>query len=105
MTNDADEFVAAAGELKGTITDAKAKHLLKLEAALIVGYQMRKAQNNYWRAKTGKKELLIDAKRLENAFDLRCAELIREGVDLNERREGNGNNQGGTGRPEVSITD
>jgi len=105
MTNDADKLAAAAAELKDTITDAKAKLLLKLEAALIVGYQMRKAQNTYWRAKTGKKELLIDAKRIENAFDLRCAELIREGVDLNRQRNRNGTNQGRTGRTNVSTTD
>ena len=105
MTDEEDKLAIAAVELKDTITDAKAKLLLKLEAALIVGYQMRKAQNTYWRAKTGKKELLIDAKRLENAFDLRCAGLMREGIDLDKQREGNGNNQGRTGRTNVSTTD
>jgi hypothetical protein len=36
---------------------------------------MRKAQTAYFRAKTGKHDLLLDSKRLEGAFDLRLAGL------------------------------
>jgi hypothetical protein len=105
MSDDAQKLVMAAGELKDAVTDAKAKLLLKQEAALKVGYAMRRAQNAYWRAKTNKKEMLIDAKRLESAFDLRCAELIREGVELNKRREGHAENESGTGRAKLPTED
>ena len=80
----AEEIMEAAAELKQLITDHKAGFLLSLEAALLVGYHMRRAQKNYYAAKTGKQELLIEAKRLENAFDLRLAELKSQGMEFKD---------------------
>jgi hypothetical protein len=80
--SDSKEIVEAAAEMKEAVTDAKAKLLLALEATVKVGYHMRQAQKNYFAAKTGKQELLIESKRLEAAFDMRCAELKQMGVDL-----------------------
>ena len=79
-----ERLVQAAVDLKESITDAKAKLLLALEAALHVGYHMRRAQKNYYAAKTGKQTLLIEAKRLEAAFDRRLAELKSQGMKFNE---------------------
>jgi hypothetical protein len=42
------------------------------------------AMNFIFAAKTGKQALLIEAKRLEAAFDRRLAELKSQGVDFNE---------------------
>jgi hypothetical protein len=76
------DLVEAAAELKEAIADAKAKLLLALQQAVKVGYHMRQAQKAYFAAKTGKQELLIESKRLEGAFDRRCAELKTMGVDF-----------------------
>jgi hypothetical protein len=83
-SNSSEKILEAAADLKEAITNAKAKLLLKLEAALTVGYYMRRAQKNYYAAKTGKQALLIEAKRLEGAFDQRLAELRALGVDFHE---------------------
>ena len=66
------------------ITNAKAKLILALEAAIKVGYYMRQAQKNYFAAKTGKQDLLIESKRLEQAFDRRLGELRGLGVDFSK---------------------
>lgn len=79
-----ENILEATGKLHEAITDAKAKLLLSLEAALKVGYHMRQAQKSYYAAKTGKQELLIEAKRLEAAFDRRLAELQSEGIGFNK---------------------
>jgi hypothetical protein len=78
--SDSKEIMAAAAEIKETITDTKAKLLSALEGAVKVGYHMRQAQKAYFAAKTGKQDLLIESKRLEAAFDMRCAELKQMGV-------------------------
>jgi hypothetical protein len=78
----AENVLQAVGELKEAITDAKAKLLLQMEAALKVGYEMRKAQNAYFRAKTGKHDLLLESKRLEGAFDMRISELKKMGMEF-----------------------
>ncbi len=76
------EFAKATGDLKEALTDAKAKMLLELEATVQVGYHMRVAQKRYWSAKIGKHELLIEAKTLEAAFDMRVAGLKELGVSF-----------------------
>ena len=78
----AETILAAALELHEAITDTKAKLLMSMEAALKVGYHMRAAQRAYYSARTGKQQLLIEAKRLESAFDRRLAEIRAEGVDI-----------------------
>jgi hypothetical protein len=47
--------------------------VIELEAALKVGFEMRKRQKEYF--KTRDRETMIDAKRLEAAFDARLAAL------------------------------
>jgi hypothetical protein len=97
----AEKILQAAGELKEAITDAKAKLLLQMEAALKVGYEMRKAQNAYFRAKTRKRDLLLESKRLEGAFDLRLADLKRQGLNFDGRRETDGSDESGAGGAKV----
>lgn len=87
-----ETILEAAADLKEAITDAKAKLLLSLEAAVKVGYRMRWAQKNYYSARarspwamavgTGIQGLLIEAKRLEAEFDHRLAELKIQGAEL-----------------------
>lgn len=85
ITSDSPEnILQAAGKLHEAITDAKTKLLFALEGAVQVGYHMRQAQKNYFVAKTGKHELLIESKRLEQAFDRRLAELRDLGVDFSK---------------------
>jgi hypothetical protein len=79
-----EKILDAAAELKEAITDAKAKLLLELESTIKVGYQMRQAQKEYYSAKQGKQSLLVAAKRLEAAFDMRLADLRLLGVDLGD---------------------
>jgi hypothetical protein len=43
---------------------------------------MRQVQKAYYAARTGKQALLIEAKRLEAAFDQRLAELKAECVEF-----------------------
>ena len=95
----AEKILEAAAGLKEAITDAKAKLLLALEGAVKVGYHMRQAQKSYYAAKTGKQELLIEAKRLEAAFDRRLAELKALGVEFNKCGEGDGRVKRGAGHP------
>jgi hypothetical protein len=97
----AEKILQAAGELKEAITDAKAKLILQMEAALKVGYEMRRAQNAYFRAKTGRHDLLLDSKRLEGAFDLRLADLKIQGLNFDGRRESDGKNESGAGGAKV----
>jgi hypothetical protein len=97
----AEKLLKATGELKDAITDAKAKLLLQMEAALKVGYEMRRAQNAYFRAKIGKQELLLESKRLESAFDMRLADLKRQGLNFDGRRETEGNDESGAGGAKV----
>jgi len=82
--NSAEKILEAAAGLKEAITDAKAKLLLSLDAALKVGYHMRQAQQAYYAAHIGRQPLLIEAKRLEGALDRRLAEVKTMGVDFNE---------------------
>lgn len=79
-----EKILEAAGKLHEAITDIKAKLLLSLELALKVGYHMRQAQKNYFATKTERRAMLIEAKRLELAFDRRLAELRAQGVELND---------------------
>ena len=79
-----EKILEAAADLHEAITDAKAKLLLSLEAALKVGYHMRRAQKNYFATRTERRAMLIESKRLEAAFDRRLAELKAQGVDLDE---------------------
>jgi hypothetical protein len=45
----------------------------ELNAACRAGFEMRRRQKDYF--KTKDREILIDSKRLENAFDVRLATL------------------------------
>lgn len=51
--------------------------LLKLRLALRIGLEMRIAQREYFKTRT--KTALSEAKRFENAFDLRISELKNSG--------------------------
>ncbi|MDZ4347825.1 MAG: hypothetical protein U1E51_35910 [Candidatus Binatia bacterium] len=77
-----EKLLQAAVDLKDSITDAKANLLLSLGGAIKVGFNRRQAQKDYYAAKAVKQALLIEAKRLEVAFDRRLAELKAQGVEF-----------------------
>lgn len=49
--------------------------LAEIKQALQVGLEMRKRQKDFFAGKGKDREALIDAKRLESAFDMRLAAL------------------------------